>query len=106
MRAVIFLKVVRIFRLKIGEQRVCYQFQCKVIIPLSKNKMMEFEVQGDFITLSQLLKVLNVAESGAHAFQMIDDGVVKLNNEVEMRRRKKLRRGDVVELFGERILLK
>ena len=36
---------------------------------------------------------------------MIDDGIVKLNNEVETRRRKKLYKGDVVEVFEEKITI-
>jgi ribosome-associated protein len=67
---------------------------------------MEFELEGEFIQLSQLLKATGIAESGAMAFQMIDDGVVKLNGEPETRRRKKIFSGDKVEIFDEEIIIK
>ena len=65
---------------------------------------MEFSLQGrEYIELNKLLKFLNIAESGGFANQMIMDGVVLLNGEVETRKRCKLRSGDVVSIDGEDI---
>ena len=65
---------------------------------------MEFSLQGrEYIELNKLLKFLNIAESGGFANQMIMDGVVLLNDEVETRKRCKLRSGDVVSIDGEDI---
>ena len=65
---------------------------------------MEFSLQGkEYIELNKLLKFLNIAESGGFANQMITDGNVLLNEEVETRKRCKLRVGDVVSIDGEDI---
>ena len=65
---------------------------------------MKFSLQGrEYIELNKLLKFLNIAESGGFANQMIMDGVVLLNGEVETRKRCKLRSGDVVSIDGEDI---
>lgn len=58
---------------------------------------------AEFIELIKLLKLLHIAQSGGHAKIMVEDGEVKLNGEVEYRKRAKLRQGDVVETSGEKI---
>lgn len=55
-----------------------------------------FEVRGEFITLGQLLKVLGIAMSGGEAKLLLEEGEFLVNDEVEMRRGRKLRPGDVV----------
>ncbi|WP_320052836.1 RNA-binding S4 domain-containing protein [uncultured Acetobacteroides sp.] len=70
-------------------------------------KTVEFALtKGDFIQLSQLLKVVNVAANGAEAGIMVDDGVVRLNGALESRKRAKIRVGDVVEVLDYRIYVK
>ena len=65
---------------------------------------MVFNLNGaEFIELIKLLKLLHFAQSGGHAKIMVDDGEVKLNGEVEYRKRAKLRPGDVVETSGKKI---
>jgi len=65
---------------------------------------MVFNLNGaEFIELIKLLKLLHIAQSGGHAKIMVDEGEVKLNGEVEYRKRAKLRPGDVVETSGEKI---
>lgn len=46
------------------------------------------------------MKIQNLASSGGEAKQMIDEGLVKVNGEIETQRRKKLRVGDTVEFAG------
>ena len=55
-----------------------------------------FQVQYEFITLQNLLKVTNVVGTGGEAKYVIVDGLVQVNGEFESRRGKKLRPGDVV----------
>lgn len=55
--------------------------------------------------LDHFLKISGLAESGGHAKVLIQAGEVKLNGEVETRRRKKLTAGDVVEVDGRRIVV-
>ena len=58
----------------------------------------EFQIRGELITLDALLKALGIADSGAQAKAMIADGLVKVDGEVELRKTRKLRGGEVVEL--------
>ncbi|MSP69195.1 MAG: RNA-binding S4 domain-containing protein [Bacteroidetes bacterium] len=67
--------------------------------------MQNFKIKGEFIELIQLLKVLSIAETGGHAKIIVDDGLVKLNGVVEIRKRAKLRVGDKVEVDGEIIVM-
>ena len=55
-----------------------------------------FSLFSEYIELIKLLKLLNLVESGADAKIVVEEGLVKCNNEVEFRKRKKLRTGDVV----------
>jgi len=65
---------------------------------------MVFNLNGaEFIELIKLLKLLHIAQSGGHAKIMVDEGEVKLNGEVEFRKRAKLRPGDIVETSGKKI---
>lgn len=66
--------------------------------------MTSFELHGyDYIQLNQLLKLLNLVESGGEANQVITSGMVKVNGNVELQKRKKLFPGDMVEFEGESI---
>lgn len=54
------------------------------------------------IDLQDWLKLEGLVQTGGEAKMIIQGGEVRLNGEVETRRRRKLRRGDIVELDGER----
>ena len=53
-----------------------------------------------FIELAKLLKRENAADSGAAARHLVAEGAVRVNGEVELRKRRKLYPGDVVEAAG------
>jgi len=57
-----------------------------------------FQLQGDFIELNVLLKLLALAPSGGAAKALIGAGAVRVDGEVEARVRRKLRAGDVVRV--------
>ena len=57
----------------------------------------------EYVELFKLLKIMDWASSGGEAKQFVDEGLVKVNGEVETQRRKKLRPGDSIE-FGGRIM--
>jgi len=57
----------------------------------------EFKIEGEYIELIQLLKATGLAQTGGHAKWMVDEGEIILNNEVETRKRAKLRSGDIVK---------
>ncbi|MCX7951231.1 MAG: RNA-binding S4 domain-containing protein [Clostridiales bacterium] len=60
--------------------------------------MEEISINTEFIKLDQLLKWANIADSGAFAKMMIQNGDVKVNGEVVVSRGKKVFKGDVVEI--------
>ena len=51
----------------------------------------------------QALKLAGLAGSGVDAKFMIEDGIVSVNGEVELRRGRKVRPGDVIELEGHQV---
>lgn len=65
--------------------------------------MEELKLRDDFIKLGQALKAVNLVESGVDAKFVIQDGLVKVNGEVDKRRGRKLVDGDIVEYQGETI---
>lgn len=62
-----------------------------------------FELTREFITLDSLLKLLTIAPSGGIAKMMVAAGEVEVNGEVELRKTRKLREGDVVRVGDEEI---
>ncbi|HIW58354.1 MAG TPA: RNA-binding S4 domain-containing protein [Candidatus Anaerobutyricum avicola] len=64
---------------------------------------MELKLRDEFIKLGQALKAAGLVDSGLDAKIVIQDGLVRVNGEVETRRGKKLYDGDVVEFDGETI---
>ena len=60
----------------------------------------EFQLHTEYIELLQLLKATSIVMSGGEAKILVDDGYVTVNGEIEHRRRRKLRVGDVV-IFDE-----
>lgn len=62
---------------------------------------MKFELEEDYIELFKLLKVTGIAESGAQAKMLIEEGVVKRNGEVELRKRAKIVLGERIEVGDE-----
>ena len=59
------------------------------------------EINTEYIKLDSALKYAGVAENGAHAKEMILEGSVKVNGEIELRRGKKLYKGDKFKIFDE-----
>ena len=54
-------------------------------------------------TLGQALKASNLVQSGGEAKVLVQGGDVRVNGEVETRRGRRLRAGDVVEVGDERL---
>ncbi len=57
------------------------------------------------IQLDQFLKLSGLVSTGGQAKVLIQGGEVKLNGAIETRRKKKIKAGDVVELFDRRIIV-
>ena len=61
------------------------------------------KLREEFIKLGQALKAAGLVESGGEAKEVIQDGFVKVNGEVDTRRGKKLYDGDIVFFDGTEI---
>ncbi|HPU63128.1 MAG TPA: RNA-binding S4 domain-containing protein [Mobilitalea sp.] len=65
--------------------------------------MLEINLRDDFIKLGQALKAAGLVKSGAEAKNVIQNGMVKVNNQTETQRGKKLHDGDIVEFNGQTV---
>lgn len=63
-------------------------------------------IRDDFIKLGQALKLAGLVDSGVDAKMDIQEGLVKVNGEVELQRGKKIFNGDVIEYEGQQIMVK
>ena len=63
----------------------------------------DFSLRGEHITLDALLKATGLASSGGEAKVYITQGQVRVNGDAELRRGRKLRAGDVVQLAGRQV---
>ena len=64
---------------------------------------LDLSIREDTIRLGQLLKLSGLAESGGHARELVQDGEVRVNGEVDTRRGRQLHRGDLVEVGDESV---
>ena len=65
--------------------------------------MYTIKLREEYINLGQALKAAGLVSSGIEAKEVIMDGLVKVNGEVDTRRGKKLYDGDTVSYDGEDI---
>ena len=74
---------------------------------MSENMIQKIEIRSgeEFIKLGQALKKAGLVETGVDAKLVIQDGLVKVNDEVDTRRGRKLVPGDSVEFDGNRLLI-
>ena len=68
--------------------------------------MNEFFIKDDFIKLGQLLKAAGLCSNGADAKYDIVNGLVKVNNSVEIQRGRKIKEGDVIEYKGNKLTVR
>ncbi|MFC9893196.1 RNA-binding S4 domain-containing protein [Nocardia sp. NPDC127579] len=62
----------------------------------------EIPIDDEVIRLGQFLKLANLIDSGSEAKTVIANGLVRVNDEVELRRGRQLHVGDVVALAGHK----
>ena len=65
--------------------------------------METIKLRDEFIKLGQALKAAGLVESGVEAKEVMQDGLVSVNGEIDLRRGRKLYDGDVVIFDGEEI---
>ena len=63
--------------------------------------MDEFDLQGrEYVELKNLLKLMGFFESGGEAMAAISEGLVTVDGQIELRKRCKIRSGQVVACEG------
>jgi len=60
----------------------------------------EIAIRGETIRLGQLLKLSGLADTGAHARELLAAGGIRVNGAPETRRGRQLHGGDVVAAAG------
>ena len=58
-------------------------------------------IKDEFIKLGQAMKLAGLVDSGVEAKEIIQNGEVSVNGEVDTRRGKKLQPGDIFSYNGE-----
>lgn len=61
------------------------------------------KIKDDFIKLGQALKLAGLVSSGVDAKIAVQEGLAKVNGEVEYQRGKKIHPGDVIEFNGQQV---
>jgi ribosome-associated protein len=69
----------------------------------ASEKMREVEIEEEPIELYKILKFENMVQSGGEAKFVIAEGLVRVNGEIETRKRKKIFSGDIIEFEEETI---
>jgi ribosome-associated protein len=62
-----------------------------------------FELNGEYVEVNQLLKLVGVVDSGGAGKNMVASGAVKVDGKAESRKTAKIRVGQVVSLGDVRI---
>ena len=65
--------------------------------------MQEIKIRDEFIKLGQAMKLAGLVDEGAQAKEVIQDGQVKVNGEVDTRRGRKLYNGDIFSFAGREV---
>ncbi|QNO14997.1 S4 domain-containing protein YaaA [Alkalicella caledoniensis] len=65
------------------------------------------KIETEYIQLQQFLKLINLVSSGGEAKEIIQQGIIKVNGEVEIRRGRKLYSNDsiIIEDVDEFIII-
>ncbi|WP_050464478.1 RNA-binding S4 domain-containing protein [Herbaspirillum autotrophicum] len=66
-------------------------------------QQLEFQLQGPFVELNQLLKLNGLCDSGGAGKAIVANGQVKVNGKVELRKTCKITAGQIVTLGDVRI---
>jgi len=67
------------------------------------NPIDDVPIRDSMIRLGQLLKLANLVEDGVEAAELIKNGLVKVNGEIDDRRGRQLHNGDTVTVNGQTV---
>ena len=74
-----------------------------MIAGMSNPEIEEIPIRDSMIRLGQLLKLANLVEDGVEATELIKNGLVKVNGEIDDRRGRQLHDGDTVTVNGQTV---
>ena len=60
----------------------------------------EFTLEGEYVEVNQLLKLVGLCDSGGAGKMLVAEGLVKVDRKLEKRKTAKIRAGQVV-VFGD-----
>jgi len=66
---------------------------------------MKFKLENEHIELIKLLKVTGLCPTGGMAKIVTEEGLVKVDGEVEYRKRRKIKKGQQIEFEGNIIVV-
>lgn len=66
-------------------------------------QVLEFDLEGEYVELKQLLKLADLVTSGGEAKMVISEGQVRVDGSVELRKACKIRAGQLVEFNDSQI---
>ena len=67
--------------------------------------METFKIKGEYIHLNQLIKAIGWCANGGEANNAIETRHVKVNGEIEIRKRNKIRIGDKIEFHNQTVMI-
>ena len=70
---------------------------------MSNQDIEEIPIRDSMIRLGQLLKLANLVEDGVEAAELIKNGLVKVNGEIDDRRGRQLHSGDTVTVNSQTV---
>ncbi|MBT2555981.1 RNA-binding S4 domain-containing protein [Arthrobacter sp. ISL-5] len=70
---------------------------------MSNQEIEDIPIRDAMIRLGQLLKLANLVEDGVEAAELIKNGLVKVNGEIDDRRGRQLHDGDTVTVNGQTV---
>jgi ribosome-associated protein len=70
---------------------------------MSNPDIEEIPIRDSMIRLGQLLKLANLVEDGVEAAELIKNGLVKVNGDIDDRRGRQLHNGDTVSVYGQTV---
>lgn len=65
----------------------------------------KYKLENEYIELIKLLKVTGLCSTGGMAKIVTDEGHVKVDGEIEYRKRKKIKKGQYIEFNGDSITI-
>ncbi len=67
--------------------------------------MQTFKIKNEYIQLNQLIKAMGWCENGAEANAIIEQGLVRVNDVIELRKRNKIYPKMIVEFNYQKVII-